>query len=261
MMSCSWSQALGRLKQEERGTVCPAWQCILGVRGEGVPGPERLCIQGTVSPLSYMLSPESWAAWTKNPVDPVIPVDFSTWGQCYPPAEAQPCYLSCDPSPGGLLNGAAGLDGGCLFLLSIMCINQRNGLVQVHDIMWCSGLVLALSVATLRNTYLDLADGAYQKLWLTVFKLQPKKFRFQSRAPGQRTGHCPSGYCFMTDSEKDFKHEDPQTKNGDGPETKLGCEARSKQNKQKSGTIYMVQWIKRLATQPVYLSQIPGPTW
>lgn len=116
--------------------------------------------------------------------------------------------LRIDPSPGGLLNGAAGLDGGCLFLLSIMCINQRNGLVQVHDIMWCSGLVLALSVATLRNTYLDLADGAYQKLWLTVFKLQPKKFRFQSRAPGQRTGHCPSGYCFMTDSEKDFKHED-----------------------------------------------------
>lgn len=125
-----------------------------------VLGTKCLCIHVIVLPLSYMLSPESWAAWTKNPKwSQSSPVDFST---CYGSA----LLSELNPSPGGLLNGAAELDGGGLFSLSIICINQRNGPVQVHDILWCSGFALAQGSATLRNTYVDSAVGAYQKLWL-----------------------------------------------------------------------------------------------
>lgn len=93
---------------------------------------------------------------------------------------------------------------------------ERAGLGSQHNVMF-----RVYSGSWLGNTekyILGFSRGSLPKA-LTVFKLQLKKFRFQSRAPGQRTDLCPSGYCFMIDSEKDFKHENLQTKNVDGPET------------------------------------------
>lgn len=155
MVTSTWEA-----ETRKRVAVSTTWRCVLG-------GLCVWCLELNVYAFTSLFY--HWAICSALKVEQLelrtqSGASHPQW--TFPPAMAQPCYLSWDPSPGGLLNGAAELDGGGLFSLSIICINQRNGPVQVHDILWCSGFALAQGSATLRITYMDSAVGAYQKLWL-----------------------------------------------------------------------------------------------
>lgn len=138
-----------------------------------VLGTECLCIHVIVLPLSYMLSPESWAAWTKNPKwSQSSPVDFST------------CYGSALLSELRSLTWRsfewscwAGWWRPVLIEYHMYQSKEWAGSGSWHTVMFrvCSGSGLS----NIKNYIHGFSNWSLPKA-LTVFKLQLKKFRFQS---------------------------------------------------------------------------------